>query len=386
MSLVENIAEDRAAARFDVAIESALAEGRIVGGVVLVAQDGEIVYRRAAGLADREAGRPMREDAIFRYASLTKPIVSAAALALVEAGRLDLAAPVTRWLPDFRPALADGSRPPITLHQLLTHTSGLGYRFSEPQGSTFHALDISDGLDQPGLSLAENLRRLVAAPLSFAPGTAWRYSLGLDVLGAVIERAADRPLADVVRQHVTRPLGLTDTGFAVTDMSRLVTPYAEGRPQPLLMSDGMAVPLWDGAVRFAPSRILDPASYASGGAGMAGTAGDMLHFLEAVRLGGAPILTARSVEAMTTPQAGHPAQGPGWEFGYGWSVLVDPILAETPQSKGTIRWGGVYGHSWFVDPTQKLSVVILTNTAYEGMIGQITLDVRDAVYGVPATA
>ena len=381
MSLVENSEADSVAARLDAAIESALAERRIVGGVVLVARNGELAYRRAAGLADRESARPMREDAIFRLASVTKPLVSAALMSLVEAHRLDLADPVTRWLPDFRPALADGSRPAITLHQLLTHTSGLGYRFSEPEGSAYHALDISDGLDQPGLSLEENLRRLVDAPLAFAPGTAWRYSLGLDVIGAVLERAEGRPLPQVVREHVTGPLGLVDTDFAVVDQSRLVTPYAAARPEPQPMSDGMAVPLWEGAVRFAPSRILDPTSYPSGGTGMAGTAGDILRFLEALRGGGSPILTGSSVAVMMAPQAGHVAQGPGWEFGYGGSVLVDPALAATPQSKGTMVWGGVYGHSWFVDPAEKLTVVILTNTAYEGMIGQLTTDIRDAVYG-----
>src|SRR4249920_3743339 len=119
----------RDASAIDGAIDSALAEKRIVGGVVLVMQDGAIVYRRAAGLADRERNVPMREDAVFRLASLTKPLVTAAALRLVELGKIALADPVTRYLPDFRPALPNGTVPVITLRHLLTHTAGLAYRF-----------------------------------------------------------------------------------------------------------------------------------------------------------------------------------------------------------------------------------------------------------------
>ena len=117
-------ARTRDTAAIDSAIDAALAEKRIVGGVVLVMQDGEIAYRRAAGLADRERGAPMREDAVFRLASLTKPLVTAAALRMVELGKIALADPVTRYLPDFRPALPNGEVPAITLRHLLTHTAG----------------------------------------------------------------------------------------------------------------------------------------------------------------------------------------------------------------------------------------------------------------------
>jgi CubicO group peptidase (beta-lactamase class C family) len=365
----------------DAAIDTALAEKRIVGGVVLVAKHGETVYRRAAGLADREAGQPMQEDAIFRLASITKPLLTAAAMRLVEDGVLALDRPVTDWLPDFRPRLPDGTAPTITLHHLLTHTSGLSYRFWEPAGSVYHQLNISDGLDQPGLPLAENLSRLAKAPLTFPPGTTWRYSLAIDVLGGVMEKAAGASLPDLVSRLVTRPLGLADTAFAVSDRSRLAAAYADGQPEPQLMTDGIVVPLWDGATIFAPSRVLDPASYPSGGAGMAGTADDILTFLEAIRRGGAPILKPETVATMMRNQL--PAgveQGPGFGFGYGWAVLTDPAAAASPQAKGTLRWGGVYGHNWFIDPTSEISVVALTNTAFEGMIGRFVTDVRDAVY------
>ncbi|HEF5874282.1 TPA: beta-lactamase family protein [Burkholderia cenocepacia] len=369
-------------ARLNRVIDTALSEKRIVGTVVLVAKDGKIVYSRAAGYADREAGIQMREDAIFRLASVTKPFVTAAAMRLVEEGRLDLDAPVTRWLPEFRPALPDGSVPEITIRQLMTHTSGLGYGFLEPADGPYHRLNVSDGLDQPGLSLDENLARLSAAPLHFAPGEGWRYSLGIDVLGGVLEKIEGRGLAEIVREKVTAPLGIEDTEFTVRDPSRLVQAYADGEPEPRLMTDGTAVPMMGLEAIFAPSRILDLASYPSGGAGMAGTAGDVLRFLEVIRTGGVPILKPETVETMAKDQVGPDAktQGPGWGFGYGWAVLTDPAPTGTPQAAGTLQWGGAYGHSWFIDRENGLSVVALTNTAFEGMAGAFPTDVRNAVY------
>ena len=367
--------------RLDQVIDQALADRRLVGAVVLLAHQGQLLYARAAGLADREAGRAMRPDAIFRLASVTKPAVALAAMALVEDGVIALDEPVTRWLPDFRPRLVDGSVADITLHQLMTHSAGLSYRFLEAEGSRFHDLDISDGLDQPGLSIGENLRRLSSAPLSYAPGAGWRYSLAMDVMGAVLEQAAGKSLDDIVREKVTGPIGMVDMGFRLTDPARLVTPYANAEPEPRLIRDGDRVPVYGGFVRFAPSRVLHPDSYPSGGAGMVGTAGDVLRMLEAIRSRTA--LKPASMAAMLAAQIGPEAQtrGPGWGFGYGWAVLCDPAAAASPQGRGTLQWGGVYGHSWFVDPSNGISLVSLTNTAMEGMNGAFPVAIRDAVYG-----
>ncbi len=139
--------------KLDGVIDSALAERRIVGTVVLVSQGGELRYHRAAGLADREAGIPMREGAIFRLASLTKPIVSAAALALAERGPLSLDDTVAKWIPEFRPSLEDGTKPEIAIRQLLNHTAGFRYGFHEPEDGPYHRAQVSDGLDQPGLTI-----------------------------------------------------------------------------------------------------------------------------------------------------------------------------------------------------------------------------------------
>jgi len=377
-------APDRALAeRLDAIVDEAIADRRIVGAVILVARDGRVVYRRAAGLSDREAGRPMREDAIFRLASVSKPIVTAAAMRLIEQGTLALDDPVTKWLPDFRPALADGTRPVITVRHLLTHMSGLSYAFAEAPEHAYHRLGVSDGMDVSEASLDENVRRIGQGPLAFAPGSAWHYSLSIDVLGAVMARAAGSSLPEIVASTVTGPLGMADTGFVTTDAARLTAAYVDGSPAPARMTDGLEVPIGAGAVRFAPSRALDAAAFPSGGAGMVGTARDLLAFFEAVRRGGAPILDSSTVQEMMRNQlpAGMAGPGAGSGFGYGWAVVDDPAAEETPQGRGTIRWGGVYGHSWFVDPESRLTVVALTNTTFEGMNGRFTTELRDALYG-----
>jgi CubicO group peptidase (beta-lactamase class C family) len=368
-------------------ITQAIAEQRLVGAVVLIAHRGQLVFRHAAGMADREAARPMTEDAVFRLASLTKPVVSAAMLALADGGRLSLDDAVTRWLPEFRPRLPHGQAPEIRLRHLLTHTAGLSYGFLEPPGSAFHEVRVSDGIDQPGLSLQENLQRLARVPLAFRPGEGWRYSLGLDVLGGVLEAATAQALPEVVHQLIGEPLGWRDTGFTVRGADRLATPYADDTPAPRRMRDPDALagdPAYPQMLtRFAPSRVFDRASYPSGGAGMVGTAQEMLAFFEALRTDDGSVLSPASSRAMRQNQTGDlpiDLQGPGWGFGYGGAVLLDPATAQAPHSAGAWQWGGVYGHCWLVDAAEELTMVTLTNTAIAGMMGRFPDDLRAAIY------
>lgn len=375
---------DGMADRLDAVIDQALVDKRLVGAVLLVAREGELVYARAAGLRDRESGVAMEKDTIFRLASITKPMVTAAAMGLIEEGQLDLDDPVTKWLPDFTPKAPDGSTPVILIRQLLNHTSGLSYALIEEPDGPYRVANVSDGMDQPGLSMQENLDRIVSAPLAYKPGEGWRYSLAIDVLGAVLQEVTGKPLDQVVRDKVTGPLAMTDTDFTLPEgtRDRLSAAYANSDAGPLRMEGHTVVPFYGKDVAFDTERVFDPASYPSGGAGMVGTAGDFLTFLEAVRTGGGPILSSETIQMMMTDHAGPQAQtqGPGWGFGYGWAVLSAPEQAETPQSPGTIQWGGAYGHNWFVDPAEQLTVVLFTNTTFEGMAGQVTSDVRDAVY------
>ncbi|WP_175927691.1 MULTISPECIES: serine hydrolase domain-containing protein [unclassified Burkholderia] len=373
--------------RLDAALDRALADARVVGAVVLVARDGEPRYARAAGLADRERGTPMREDTLFRLASMSKPIVTAAAMRLVEAGRIALDEPVARRLPAFEPTLPDGTPADITLRHLLSHTAGLGYRFLEADGDGPYArAGVSDGMDRAGLSLAENVRRIASVPLRFAPGTSWDYSLATDVVGALIEAVDGRPLADAVAALVTTPLGMADTAFFTHDAARVATPYVSTPDVPRRMTDDDLVPVYEGTVgiRFAPARAFDAAAWPSGGAGMIGTAGDCMTLLDTLRTGRDGWLARRWIDEMSRVQPGaHDLpDAPGFGFGLGFSVLHDPAAAQSPESVGTWRWGGAYGHAWFVDRAAGLTVVALTNTLYEGMHGRIVTDVRDAVYGV----
>ncbi|WP_421105477.1 serine hydrolase domain-containing protein [Serratia marcescens] len=368
----------------DGAIEQALREKRLVGAVVLVAQGGEIVYHRAAGMADREAGKPMALNTLFRLASVSKPIVSTAALALMAQGAMRLDDPITRWLPNFRPRLADGTTPLMTLRHLMTHTAGLSYRFFQPEGGFYAQLGVSDGMDEASVSLQENVRRIACAPLLAPPGAAWRYSIATDVLGAAIEQASSLPLTQAVKKWVTGPLAMTDTDFLAVDPARLAAAYADHPGEPRRLRQPDRLPFIDGCAGFhlSPARALDPQAYASGGAGMVGSAEDFLRLLETLRQGGGQVLPAEWVTALTTNQIGDLPMPfwPGRGFGLGITVLKDPIAAQTPESVGTWRMGGTYGHSWFVDPVRQLSVVAFTNTALEGMSGAFVGEICQAVY------
>ncbi|MCU9947107.1 serine hydrolase domain-containing protein [Pseudomonas sp. PDM13] len=384
--LLQGVSSACLSAQVEAVVQQALNDCRLVGAVVLVARDGELIHQQAAGFADRERARAMTLDSVFRLASVSKPIVSAAALVLVAQGRLDLDAGIERWLPGFRPTLADGGPARITARQLLSHTAGLGYRFFEADADGPYAqAGVSDGMDASGITLAENLRRLASVPLLYEPGTAWGYSLATDVLGALVAHIQGTTLGEAVRQLVTGPLGMVDTGFVATDAQRVATAYVNDVQQPHRLAEGEIVPVFEGTVgiAYSPARIFDAQAYPSGGAGMAGTAGDFLHLLEALRQGCGALLPEELVEEMGRDQTGglELAAAPGCGFGLGFSVLRDPVLAASPESVGTWRWGGAYGHSWFVDRVQGLSVVAFTNTLYEGMSGRFVSELRDAVYG-----
>lgn len=359
-------------ARLDDVIDRALAERRIVGAVVLVARGGQLAYARAAGDADRERALPMALDTVFRLASVTKPIVAAAALAMAERGDLPLDAPLSRWLPDFRPNAPGGAPAEITIGQLLTHTSGLSYGFLQPEGGPYLAAGVSDGLDLPDRSMADNLARLGEIELFFPPGAAWNYSVSLDVLGAVMEQAAGTPLPQLIDELVLRPLGMAASGFYVASADQLATPYIDGLP-PRPMQEPDVSPFLDlSGIRYSPARATRPASFPSGGAGMVGTAGDVMKLLEAVRVGGGPILSSAAAASMLSNQIGDlvvTTHGPGWGFGYAGAVLKDPAAAGSPLRQGTVQWGGVYGHSWQIVPDRETTLAALTNTAIEGMSG-----------------
>ncbi|NBJ34857.1 serine hydrolase [Serratia fonticola] len=372
--------------RIEAVNQQAIAEGRIVGSVVLVAQQGAVIYAGASGYADREQRQPMQRNSQFRLSSVSKPYTTLAALRMIEQQLLSLDDAVSRWLPWFTPALPDGRRPAIAIRHLLTHTAGLDYRFKQPEGGIYQRLGIHDGMEMSSLTLEQNLRRLAQAPLQAEPGSEFSYSLAIDVLGAVLEQVAGMPLPQLFERWVGQPLGLGNTGFYTLNADKLATAYYNAEPQPPAMYDGFLLRLpeeFGFDVEFAPSRALDRHAYPSAGAGMVGDADDVLRLVETLRNGSDGVLQPETAALMRQPHVGAQAeiQGPGWGFGFGGAVLVDAALAATPQNNGTMQWGGVYGHSWFYDPVAQLSVVALTNTAIEGMSGLYPVQIRDAVYG-----
>lgn len=373
MSNIANIA------RF---IDDAVAREEIVGTVVLVHKNGQPVVQHTAGLADREAKKPVTLDSIFRYASCTKPFVATTCLAMVERGVLALDDLARTHIPWFHPKTPDGQEAAITIRHLLTHTSGLSYDPELERLPPDRAVNL--GLGNTDLSFEENFSRLNAIPLAFVPGTQWLYSCGTDVLGAAIAAAHGGSLQSAIDHYVNSKLGIVDARFSVTDESRLAVPYADDTPRPRRMTDPCPVGSESfGQTIFSPSRIHNPKAYQSGGAGMAGTAGDMLKLLEALANDGGPILSKATVEAGFSNQIGDlemAVQHKGMRFGFFGAIVANPDEANTVMSVGALQWGGIYGHTWFIDRTHGLTGVSFTNTAMNACIGEYPEQLRRVIY------
>ena len=372
--------------RIDDALNSALDEKRIVGAVIAVMKDGELAHFRPYGLANREQGKPMTEDAIFRLASISKPIVTAAAMRMIELGKFGLDTSVTDFLSDFKPKAPDGSTPTITMRHLLTHTAGLSYDFLQPPEGPYNTIPVSAGIDGD-FTMEDNLARMVEAGLTFPPGAAWLYSVAIDVLGAVMAKAEGTDVEGAVQKYVTGPMQMTDTSFYVTDEKRLVQPYSNAAPEPIPIGDNFKQPFVPGCapINLGTSRAFNRNAFQGGGGCMNGKALDIVRMLDAIRAGGAPILSKETTQQMMSNQVGplrilfDPTGNTA--FGFGGSILLNPAASGSALSPGSWQWGGVWGHSWFVDPTRKLTIVNLTNTTLEGMAGQLPGDVQRAAVG-----
>lgn len=369
--------------RIDAVLASALNEKRIVGAVIAVMKDGELAHFKPYGLANREQGKPMSEDAIFRLASISKPIVTAAAMRMIELGKFALDTPVTDFLPDFKPKAPDGSTPTITIRHLLTHTAGLSYDFLQPPEGPYNTIPVSAGIDGD-FTMEDNLARMVKAGLTFPPGAAWLYSVAIDVLGAVMAKAEGTDVEGAVHKYVTGPMQMADTSFYVTDEKRLVQPYSNAVPEPVPIGDNFKQPFVPGCapINLGTSRAFNRNAFQGGGGCMNGKALDIVRMLDAIRAGGAPILSQETTQQMMSNQVGplrilfDPTGNTA--FGFGGSILLNPAASGSALSPGSWQWGGVWGHSWFVDPTRKLTIVNLTNTTLEGMAGQLPGDVQRA--------
>jgi CubicO group peptidase (beta-lactamase class C family) len=344
-------------------MESQVADKKIAGGIVIVAHDGKIGLFHAYGQMDAEANQPMRTDTIFRIYSMSKAITTAAALNLVDAGKIAVDDPVSKYIPSFsdlKVAVPSGFRAPkraMTVRDLMLHTSGLTY------GSGPDALKEAAARLKPleSTDLKEMADKLAQIPLAFDPGTDWTYGVSIDVLGRVIEVATGETLDAFLRKTIFEPLDMPDTAFNVPPekLSRFAANYARSTGG-LKVID---VP--------AKSRYANKVTFFSGGGGLVGTARDYLRFLTMIQsggeLGGLRVLRPETVALMTTnqlPKAAFPihfdaVSREGTGFGFGFSVRTVNTKWDPAGRVGEYGWGGAASTHYWVSPTDKLIVVTL---------------------------
>jgi len=341
--------------------------GTIPGAVLAIARGGRIGYAEAIGYRDREAGAAMTHDAIFRIASMTKPIVSVAAMALAEEGRLDIGAPVADYIPAFKELTVGPERKratrTMTVQDLLRHTSGLTYAaFGDaPVQMIWRDANLMDE-NQTNEELVGKLANL---PLMFEPGTTWEYSMSTDVLGRIVEVASGKGLAAFISERITGPLGMTDTAFAATGdkAARVAEP-------PVDKATGKKPPM---------RNLARETRWHSGGGGLAGTAADYVRFCQMLlnggELDGVRILAPKTVALMASNhlppgcQYGEtaasrfgqlaPVPEMGYGFGLGFCVRLTQGMSPAPGSVGEFFWGGVTGTYFWIDPQEQMVVVLM---------------------------
>lgn len=405
--------------RLDAAVERLIDEGSLAGAVVLLQRHGVTAHFEAYGALDVATGRPMQRDALFRICSMSKAVTSVAALMLYEEGLFLLDDPVSRFLPEFaEPRVlaappAEGSAPvfeparrPITIRDLLTHTSGITYGFlGEPVISDLYvAAGITDGLSETELDLAENVRRIAAQPLLHQPGERFSYGLSTDVLGRLLEVASGEELGALLERRVFQPLGMVDTGFFVAgdDLDRLCTAYRTDRGALEALPDGPQV---EGLLTFSPSYpYRGERRYASGGAGLVTTAEDYARFCRMLLDGGEVVpggelvagglhgahdrtdrgnavrlLSRKTVELMAADHLASIGGAEPFAFGLGLGLAPDPGRSGASTSRGTWSWDGFYTTRFWIDPAEDFVGVIMTQT-YPYNSGQVLDRVMAAAY------
>jgi CubicO group peptidase (beta-lactamase class C family) len=361
--------------------------GVYAGIRTLVARRGVVVHDGVYGQRDREADLPMTQDTIFRWYSMTKPIVSTALMTLYEEGRFRLIDPVAAYIPSFAAVQvlgADGSlrRPlrPVTVLDLLTHTSGLSYNFlgETPVGPLYRGRK----LDDPASTLAEAIDDIAALPLAFEPGARWHYSIGIDVAARVAEVVSGRRLGDLLAERLFEPLGMADAGFAVPEAKQRRLAAMYGRDD-LFGSDKTFVQLLGDWMRGVNDRVdvsatypVDrPDTFQRGGHGLFGTVDDYFRFAQMLCNGGVfegrRIIGRKTLELMHTNHLplsmlpltldGIPME-PGYGFGLGSRVAVDPTGFCKPGSVGDFGWAGAAKTYFWVDPVERIVALFMTQS------------------------
>ena len=366
--------------RVDRVLQQYIDDNRVAGVVALVLQDGKPVYERAFGWADKEAGRKMTPDTIFRIASQTKAFTSTAVLALVEEGKIGITQPVGDFIPTFAKTtvavktaagvdIVHGKRR-ITIADLLTHTAGISYGTDAHVAELYQAKGLGPAAGNGWYTadkeepICETMERLGTLPFVAQPGEAFVYGYNTDILGCVVEKASGMPLDEFIRTRITEPLGLKDTRFFLpaAQRDRLAAVYATG-------PGGAFVRAPEGS-KGQGHYVDGPRKSFAGGAGLLSTAHDYARFLEMIRNGGsldgARILGNRTVQLMTTNQSGTLHSSTGLGFGFGFES-VDRYGAKGMAAVGTFGWGGAYGSTYEVDPADHLVIVFMMQLMPSGV-------------------
>lgn len=345
--------------------------GKLPFGAVLIGRGDEVAHLWSSGVGT---------DAIFRIASMTKPVTSVAFMQLVEQGKVALSEPVAKYIPEFANLgvfMAGGgaipfvSRPPtgpLRIVDLLRHTSGFTYSFQErtPVDAAYRKTELEHWGKNDSQSFIDHLARI---PLQFDPGSCWNYSVSTDVLGVIVERISGQSLGDYFQQHILGPLGMVDTGFAVP------ADKADRLPEAYAFDPANKMKLVDKA--GAESSWAGRHTFQSGGGGLASTLADYHRFCRMLLNGGAldgvQIISPKTLELMTAnhlPGGGDltqhskslfsEAENAGIGFGLGFACNIDPAATMIPGSKGEFYWGGMYSTAFLIDPVEHLIMVFMT--------------------------
>jgi CubicO group peptidase (beta-lactamase class C family) len=347
------------------AMQADVESRKIPGAVLLIARQGKIASLIAAGYRERSTQAAMKPDAVFRIASMSKPITSVAIMMLAEEGKLDIGAPVAQYLPEFKDVTVGvekaAPKRPMTVQDLLRHTSGLTYGYF---GTSAVDEMYRKSNYMAGKSLADMVSTIARMPLLHQPGEVWEYSVSTDVLGRIVEVVSGGGLDDFVATHITGPLKMNDTGFYLNaaQAGRLARP--------------------DSAATTPGSDPTKKPAILSGGGGVFSTAGDYARFCQMLlnggELEGVRILGPKTVKLMTSDQlppgterhtpvatildSFGPTPEMGTSFGLGFAVRTDAGRNPMPGSAGDFSWGGIYGTLFWVDPQEKLVAVLMTQS------------------------
>lgn len=365
--------------RIDKVMEDYVAGNRVAGIVTLVARHGKVAYLKSFGMADIEADKPMTTDAIFRIASMSKPVTCTAIMMLHEEGHFLLDDPVSKYIPEFKNprVLADDllaklklrktvpANREITVRHLLTHTSGIGYSvFNSRLRPIYREAGVPDGAVNINSTIGEKVKILAGLPLTHHPGEDQTYGLSIDVLGYLVEVISRMTLDEFFKERIFEPLRMKDTYFFLPEekVSRLAALYE---------------PVEDGGLKAYPDSVVErrhilfsasfpyegPKTYFSGGVGLCSTISDYVRFLQMLlnggELEGIRLLSRKSVELMTINQIGELAS-PGWGDGFGFNAVTDLGRSGAIGSEGKYGMGGIFNTNCWVDPTEELITIIMT--------------------------